>query len=117
VSSCSPAEAPFLLPFSLPDGDGLEAEKAGRIASLLGEPGGSRRSEGKLKCCSSEATVRSQKEAVARWAGLGREGEAAGWDEPPPFSLGPCVQKCELFIEKNIFTFFEQLKKYIYDYI
>jgi hypothetical protein len=34
VSSCSAAEAPFLLPFSLPDGDGLEAEKAGRIAFL-----------------------------------------------------------------------------------
>lgn len=93
MSSCSPAEAPFLLPFSLPDGDGLEAEKAGRIASLLGEPGGSRRSQGKSKCCSSEATVRSQKEAVARWAGLGREGEAAGWDEPPPFSLGPTIVK------------------------
>ena len=37
VSSCSAAVAPFLLlPFSLPDGDGFVAEKAGRIAPRPG---------------------------------------------------------------------------------
>lgn len=82
VSSCSAAEAAFLLPFSLPGGDGLEAEKAGRIASLP-EPGGRQQEKRReievlFQRMDGSVSVSKGGGSPLGWAGPARRGSMVG---------------------------------------